>query len=161
MKTAFKNEYLREIFADEDLKIGPTDGRRTIASAKEVFTGSIDYNFRRHLDKHSFDSLSTGFRVLELHKNALFSELFLSIGKSLDDLCFTQAQIIQVCTEHCAKLIDNGCSNFFLMKEGDDFFVAYVFVYDGGLRVFRFEYDCVWHGEYLHRVFVPATALED
>lgn len=163
VKSVSGNPYLRLLYADDRITIPVTGGQRTIADAKKVFTWGIDSDFQRWgTNKPSGNKPETDVKVLEMYQDATFKQLFESFGKPLDELCMTQDQIIAYCEKHKDKLRRDGYGNFFLFKSGDEFFVARVFVDDGGelgAFVYRLEDGIVWRGVFRLRVIVPATAI--
>jgi hypothetical protein len=155
-----KPVYLRRLYADEEMLLAQTDGKKTIAQAKTVFTWGIDGDFTNwNLD---VPAQPTGIAKVSVHemfeRDGTFAEIYGSLGRPLDRLCLTQHQIINFCVMHKDKLRQEGYGSFFLFKVGGKFFVATVIVDSvGHLRalVFRFSHDYVWRAEYRHRFVFP------
>lgn len=152
---------LRLISGGKSIMIDDCDGSGTIANAKDTFKSGIDPNFKKlGTDKPGQATEETAVQVHEMVKDATFAQMFGSLGTNLDKLCLTQHQIEKFCKKHADWLRTDGYGTLFLFKVEDQYFVAYVLVRDDGLDVDvrRFENDCVWHAEYLHRVVVPQLA---
>ncbi len=142
---AGENVYLRPI--SPELTILPTNGTRTIAHASKLFTGYIDGGFK-NLDVPSLPSPTRSVMVYEQVKDGSFQDTFGSLGRPLDELCLTQDQIIAFVEREASWLHPQGYGTFFLFKEGDKFFVAFVDRHDAGrLKVYvsRLSDDCVWY----------------
>lgn len=162
-KEGFSNPYLRLLYEGEHITLPVTGGQRLIADAKKVFTWGIDGDFRNWgADQPGEHRLQMEVKVLEMYQNATFSQMFNSFGKSLDELCFTQDQIIAFCENHKDRLRRDGYGTFFLFKSNGKLFVAHVNVLGAGrlgVLVHEFGHDDVWYGVRQHGVVVPATAL--
>jgi len=153
---------LHLLYEDEVITIPPCDGTRLISAAKNVFTSGIDQDFTRwNLSQVGNSTPATNVSVHEMGKDAKFTQIFGSLGTDLDNLVLTQDQIIEFCLEHRSKLRQDGDATFFLFKENEQFYVAYVRVYAGGLRVRvrRFGYDGVWDAGYANRIVVPQLTV--
>ena len=137
----------------------PATKPRLIADATDVFLGYIDSNFKNYTE--TIETPETEVNVLEITENGTFKQIFDSISTDTDSLVMTQSQIISFCEKHKRHLRKDGFGTFFLFKNGDEFFVAYVSFGDGGrleLDADRFSYDVLWYAESRHRIVVPATA---
>lgn len=147
MKTLYQNLKLKTCASD------------TIARADTVFS-YIDSDFENwDTDKKSPKTKETEVAVLEMTKDATFTEMF----THPEDMVLTQAQIIEFVKEHKDKLCTDGYNTFFLFKVDSCFFVARArFGDDGRLGVFvsRFSDDDVWCAEHRHRIVVPQLALK-
>ena len=141
-----------------EIILEPTDGIRTIAQAKDIFTGYLDSNFENWGTDQKSDSTSEmPVSVYEMKKNANFPQMFNSLSSNLDKLCLTQSQIIQFVVNRRNWLRKDGYGTFFLFKSNGHFFVANVCISSSGkLDVFinHFELDSVWLADYQHRVVV-------
>lgn len=150
---------LKPIFEGEKIVLAATSGTRTIAQARHVFTGHLDPDFTKWgLDVPARSTVATPVALYEMVKDGNFGSIFGDFDRNLDDLCFTQDQIVHFVENYPARLRKDGYAAFFLFKVGGEFFVADVYRYsDGrpGVHVFRFSSDYVWHAEYRHRVVVP------
>ncbi len=153
-----QTEYLRQLFASETISVGATDGTRTVAKARNVFVAGIDSNFVVwELDVPSRPTKVTKAIVYEITNDGTFAEVFGSLNRSLDSLCWTQSQIVDF-VEAWDRLREDGRTTFFLFKVGNKFFVARVYVGSVGslrMRVSRFSDDYVWFAVYHHRFAVP------
>ncbi len=152
---------LKLISEAHEIIIETCDGSQIIANAKETFKSWIDNDFRNWgTNKAGKSTQKTPIQVHEMVKNATFAQMFNSLSIDLDKLCLTQHQIKTFCEVHKEWLRKDGYATFFLFKVEDQFFVARVRVYSGGLRVnvSRFGRDCVWPAGYSLRVVVPQLA---
>ena len=150
--------FLKLLSGAETLMLDALDGKETLATAKEVFPSGIDGDFKNWgTNKAGIATKEQAVDVHELVKDGTFAQMFGSLGTDLDKLCLTQAQIKNFCKKHPNWLRKDGYATFFLFKVEDQFFVAYVYVLSGGLRVrvYRFEFDVVWGAGSSHRLVVP------
>lgn len=154
---------LRLISGGKQIIILATTGTKTIASATDVFTWGIDSDFKNWgLDVVEPAKPDTPVEVHEMIADGDFKTIFGSLGRNLDELCFTQEQIIVFVQNHKKWLRTDGCSTFFPFKVGNEFFVAYVYLFAGGrprAYVNRFSSGFVWSGASRPRIVVP-QALE-
>ncbi|OIP55793.1 hypothetical protein COU24_00050 [Candidatus Kuenenbacteria bacterium CG10_big_fil_rev_8_21_14_0_10_39_14] len=158
---------LKLISGGERLILDACDGKRTIVTAKKFFaTGLLDPNFRKWgTNKTSKPTPETDVLVYEMERNATFAQIFSSLGDDINQLCFTQHQIINFIEKHSSWLRIKGDGIFFLFKVGDDFFIADVYLGGrGGLYLYgylhHFEDDMVriayvWDVIDRRRVVVP------
>ncbi len=137
--------------------IPATTGKRTIASAKKVFTGYLDPDFTNlGLDVPGEAKPETKVESFELTKDGTFNDFFTSLG-DLDKLVMTDDQIIWVVENRPDLLNLDGRGTFFLKKKGEEFFVAGVGCDSGGLAVdvSRLSSTYVWSAQFRHRAVVP------
>jgi hypothetical protein len=156
-KSKKRNEYLKLISKGKKIIIGATDGSGTIAKAKKVFSGWIDPDFVKYgTDVKGQPTEKTPVKVFEMKRDATFTQIFGDFGENLNRLCLSQDQIIRFVEEHAKWLCEDGCT-FFLLKTGDEYFVASVGWRGGGLGVDARRLSCggVWGAESGHRVVVP------
>ncbi len=150
--------YLKLLSGAETLMLDALDGKETLATAKEVFLSGIDGDFKNFgTNKPGIATKEQGVDVYEIVKDGTFAQVFSSLETDLDKLCLTQAQIKNFCKKHPQWLRQKSYATFFLFKVEGQFFVAYVFVRLGGLRVsvYRFECGLVWYAEHSFRMVVP------
>jgi hypothetical protein len=143
--------YLKLISGAETITIGKTDGKGTIARAKDLFTGWLDSDFVNYgTDVKGKPTEEMPVRVYEMTKDGTFSQVFGGFGENLDRLCLSQDQIIRFVKDHKKWLRTDGYATFFLFKVGTEYFVAFVRWRVGQLRVyaFRFSHGSVWHAGY-------------
>ena len=153
---------LKLISGAETLELEPTDGKETIAKAKDTFPGWIDGDFKNYdTDVKGKPTDKANVQVHEMIKDGTFAQIFGGLSDNLDSLCLTQAQIIQFVKKHSKWLRTDGYGTFFLFKVNEEFFGAYVHMYEGSLWafVYRFSFDCVWFAGHRYRVVVPQQAL--
>lgn len=154
---------LKFISGAETLELKPTDGKRTIVKAEEVFIRGIDRDFKNWgCDVKADPTKAVNVHVYEMIKDGTFTQIFGGLSDNLDELCLTQDQIIQFCEMYKKWLRTDGCATFFLFKVNGEFFVARVDVNSDGTldaSVYRFSYGNVWSADYRHRVVVPQLAL--
>ena len=155
--------YVKLISGAETLVLDETDGKATIAKAKDTFPGYIDGDFKGWgCDVKSEPTKKTQVTVHELIKDGRFDQIFPGMSDDLNSLCLTQPQIIQFVQKHRKWLRTDGYGTFFLFKVGEEFFVARVYFDDGGqleVHVSRLSHVGVWYAENRHRVVVPQLAL--
>ena len=153
---------LKLISGAETLELEPTDGKETIAKAKDTFPGWIDGDFKNYdTDVKGKPTDKANVQVHEMIKDGTFAQIFGGLSDNLDSLCLTQAQIIQFVKKHSKWLRTDGYGTFFLFKVNEEFFVADVSMYGGSLLaiVHRFSSDGVWDAGLRYRVVVPQQAL--
>ena len=143
----------------KDLKIKATSGK--LIKDSDLFS-YIDSDFKNWNLNEVKESKEINISVYEMNKNSTFKDIFESISTNLDSLAMTQGQIIEFCKNHKDELVKNYIRNFFLFKNNDDFFVAYVnFDRDGSLDVivYKFSYGYVWLAGRRRRVVVRNLEL--
>lgn len=159
-----KEVYTKLISPPEGLELDETDGKETIAQAKNVFLGWIDPDFKNwNMDVPSLATKRTKVTVHELTKDGNYAQIFGGISDDLNKLVMTQPQVIQFVQKHCKWLRTEGYGTLFLLKVGDESFVARVYWRsDEHLRVhvYRCSSGIVWGAEYRHRIVVPQLPLE-
>jgi len=153
-----KLSILRLISGGEKIMIESSDGKATIANAKNTFKPYIDGNFNNwKLNTPGSATPEMLVDIYEIIQDANFSQIFNSLNSDLDKLVLTQAQIIGFCEKHPNWLRQEEYATLFLIKVNGEYFVVNVRVYSDGLNICasRFEYDDVWNAKYLHRVVIP------
>jgi len=155
--------YCRLLSKGKKVIIGATNGKATIAKAKDAFHGWIDADYVNYgTNVPGSPTKKTRVEVLELIRGGTFEQIYDSFGGNRECLCLTQSQIIRFVKSHVKWLSADGIT-FFLFKEKvnikDEFFVAYVRWYEGRLEacVYRLSFDNVWDAERRHRVVVPQS----
>jgi len=152
------NAILSLLSIPETLVLEVLDGKATIANAKSTFKSYLDSDFKNwKLNNKGNATEEIPIQVYEMAKNANYSQMFNSLSSDLDSLCLTQNQIIRFCEKYPSHLRQDGNATFFLFKENGEYFVAYVDVRSGGLRVGvrRFGGGGVWDAGGARRVVVP------
>ncbi len=150
--------YLRLILGGTKLTISECSGQRTIAKVDKVFRGYIDRDFVNYgLDVEGVATPDTDVEVHELVRDGDFTDIYNSLGADLDKLVLTQDQVISFVETHRGWLRKDGYGTFFLLKEGNGFFVAGVSVHPDGLDVQarRLSDAYVWYGGYGRRFVLP------
>jgi len=109
---------LKLISGGERLILDACDGKRTIVTAKKFFaTGLLDPNFRKWgTNKTSKPTPETDVLVYEMERSATFAQIFSSLGDDINQLCFTQHQIINFIEKHSSWLRIKGDGIFFYSK---------------------------------------------
>lgn len=147
----------------ESLELKETDGKATIAKAKDIFPGWIDSGFKGYgCDVESQPTEKMQVAVHEMIKDGTFVQIFGGMSDDFNSLCLTQPQIIQFVQKYHKWLRTDGYATFFLFKVEDDFFVADVFFGDDGqleVSVSRFSDGHVWHAECRRRIVFPQLTL--
>ena len=160
-----KTSHLIEIYHEEEIFIDGCGGdiESGLHCASNLFTGYLSSNLKDwNLINPQQKTEKAKVKIFEIRKDGNYMTLFKSFNIDLEKLCMTQSQIRIFCQNQKEKLRTDGYGTFFLFKEGNVFFVAYVYFGEGGrlrLNVRKFRYDCVWCASYRHRLVVPATAL--
>jgi hypothetical protein len=153
------SKFLKRLFTDETIVLDPTDGTKTIAQAKEVFTGYLSLDFINWgLDMPGQPTPAAEVFVCEMVRDGTFRQIFGSLNCPFDQLCLTQHQIRGFVVKHRDKLREDGYGTFFLFKVRDEFFVADVRMDSGGrlyADVYRFSDGIVWSAESRHRFVFP------
>lgn len=150
--------FLKLIPGGTEIIIGETDGKNTIAHAKDTFFGYIDSSFVKYgTDVKGQPTKETKVQVFEQIKDGTFAQIFGGFGENLDRLCLTQSQIICFVKDHYKWLRTDGYGNFFLFKEKGKFFIASISWGGGGLgvRAHRLSHVSVWEAECRRRFVVP------
>lgn len=145
----------------ENLIIPKNKGKTNIIQSTDLFN-YIDSDFKGwNLDVPSPASSETKIAVYEMERDGNFQQIFGELGK-LDDLCLTQAQIVQFVRTYQQWLHPEGWATFFLFKVDDVYFVAFARRRGGELEVDvrRFSDDHVWRAGYRHRIVVK-TGMEN
>lgn len=128
------SKYLKLISDSQEIVIVPTNGKRTIAGARNVFVGLIDPDFVNYgLNVLSESTKKSQVQVFDLIVNGTFSQIFDGFGENIDRLCLTQDQIISFVENHSKWLCSDG--TFFLLKGNNKFFVVDVRIYTSGYEV--------------------------
>jgi hypothetical protein len=152
-----KQRILRRLYKDEEIVVGATDGKATIAKAKKVFTGNIDPEFNR---LGTCDvcraTRATKVAIYEVKRDATLAQMFSSLG-DLNALVWEQSQIVKFCKEYTNRLGQAGGSVSFLFKVDDKFFIADVRVCSRDLMVYAYHIDFfyVFGGDGTNRMVVP------
>lgn len=153
-----KKGILKLLTGSETLMLDALDGKETLATAKEVFLSGIDQDFEKcGINNAGIATKEQVVNVYELVRDGTFAQMFGSLGTDLGKLCLTQSQVKNFCKKHPQWLRQKDYATFFLFQVEDQFFVAHVRVYSGGLgvHVYQFEYDNVWLAKFSHRMVVP------
>lgn len=143
----------------ETLELDETDGKETIAKAKDTFPGYIDGDFKGWgCDVKSEPTKKTQVSVYEMIKDGTFAQIWNGMSNDLNSLCLTQSQIIQFVQKHRKWLRTEGYGTFFLFKVRNEFLAADV-SFDGygrpGVGVDRFSSGYVWDAGRRRRVVIP------
>jgi hypothetical protein len=154
---------LKLISAGEKIMIESSDGKALISKAKNTFKSWIDPDFANwKLNETGAATPETLLDVYEMANNATFVQMFSELNSDLDKLVMTQAQIIRFCEKHPTWLRQEGNATFFLTKVNGEYFVVFVYVRAGGLRVGvrRLGGGHVWGASRLRRVVAPQLELK-
>ena len=103
--------YLSLLSGAETLMLDALDGKETLATAEEVFTGGIDGNVKNFgINKPGIATKEQAVDVHELIKDGTFAQMFDSLGTDLNKLCLAQARIKNFCKKHPQRLCHGPCS---------------------------------------------------
>ncbi|MFA5986414.1 MAG: hypothetical protein WC819_03640 [Parcubacteria group bacterium] len=174
--------YLRDLYQDEIIELGPDDGTKMLSNAKDTFKAGIDRDFVNWgLSKKCSRKNKITVRVREMIEDGTFGQLFgFLFGASPDEfqsfgefvekyredlrkLCVGQGHVEEFAVKYRDKLKRDGYGTFFLLENEDtgEFFVAYVdFNSDDLLRAYvrRLEHSNVWYAEFRLRLVAPHLA---
>ncbi len=101
----------------------------------------------------------TPVRVYEMARDSTFQELFGGFGVAVESLALTQAQIKQFAKYYREWLKKGGNGTFFLVRVGNEFFLAAVYFFsDGrlGIRLRGVTLDRVFRAQKRHRLVVKS-----
>jgi hypothetical protein len=134
--------------------IKAVDGQTTIASSNDVFTGGKYGSFGNAPSQPTKD---TSVKVYEMVKDGAYAQIFGGMSDDINRLCLTENQIVRFVQDHRDWLRTEGYGTFFLYKEGEEFFVARVYLSSVGPGVGRdrLSDDVVWRALGQRRVVVP------
>ena len=124
--TVKRTLYLTCISPNRDIIIDTTAGKEMIAGASEVFPGHIDTGFKMLSDIAGVPTSKTYVEEYELATDGTLMQIFGSFKKNMDDLSYSQSQIIEFCKKNKELLKTDGGSTFFLFKNGEEYFVTRV-----------------------------------
>jgi hypothetical protein len=173
--------YLRDLYQDEIIELGPDEGTRMLANAKGTFRAGVDSDFVNWgLNKKRPKKDKIQVRVCEMVEDGMFAQIFGFLfqadpdvtkikefikehRENLRKLCVGQGQVEEFAVKHRDKLRKDGCATFFLLENEDtgEFFVASVyFPSDDELEVDvrRFGVSRVWYAGSRRHVVVPQLA---
>lgn len=167
VQSSMFGNHLQLIPGAESLLIPAGTDERHIAERGDLFTGWIDPDFENwKLNLKQVPAGATEVQVLEQIKDGKFADIYAIPNRSLDSLCFTQAQVAVFVATHKEWLRTGSYGTFFLFKEKvggkDKFFVAYVGFGDRGqlrVRVYGVSGDDVWDAESCHRFVIPQLPI--
>ncbi|MEK7635124.1 MAG: hypothetical protein AAB446_01700 [Patescibacteria group bacterium] len=143
-----------------NILIEQTYQRRIISRTESVFAGGMSSNFDEWDLNISPRRPNTFVDIYELIRDGDFKTIYNSFGRSLDNLCLTQDQIIDFVEHHRERLCKYRHYTFFLIKIDDNFFVVGVKFsseFDLYADVFRFTDDNFWFAEHRHRFVIPRS----
>ncbi len=123
------------IKTDTVFQIPPTDGKINIANSKESF--KIIFFEEEDINKSDFVSKNTNIAEAQVHyliNDSTIYKMFKSIDKDLNNLCFTQSQILVFLKEHRNKLV--GTWHFMYKIEDNFMFMQVCMDNDGSMRLF-------------------------
>ncbi|MFA6514039.1 MAG: hypothetical protein WCT50_01950 [Patescibacteria group bacterium] len=166
-------EILRLISINGTLTLRALDGSRLIYNAEKTFVQCIDQDFVKWgTNNPGIPTLETLVQVHEMIKKGTALDIFSALPGNWNEKWLSQNQVIEFCEVYPDWLRQNGNGTFFLIKKDEsapvsiikpenDFIVAGVYVYSGGLRIGAepLRHGNVWHGEYNYRVVSPEHIL--
>ena len=144
---------------EKEFIIRPTRGLRTICKAADVFHAGIDSDFTEYkTDVRSRATSKMEVQIFEQIHNGKLAELFADFGQKLDDICFTQDQIISFVESYDKMISRNGWGTLLLFKVHSCHYVAAVSRNDNGVLVYMFRLFPVGHTLLArddHRIVIP------
>lgn len=152
--------HLKRLYEDEQIVLDPTDGKRLITQATDIFTAYFDQKFEQWgLDVSAQPTGTTEFAVHEQIMDGTFVENLGSLNQPYVELCSTLHQTIEFVVKHHSRLRGDRYGNFFLLQRTDgELFVADVHVGSGGclgVGGFPFSDSYVWRAKFQNRFVVP------
>ena len=112
----------------KEMTIPAQSGKERIADASDVFF-YIDPDFQSLSDENEAVSTEeTRIRMYETCENAKFTQIFASLSRDLDTLCFTQHQIKSIVQRHKNELGKAKKLSIFLFRDCDQYFVAMLLI---------------------------------
>ncbi|NCD01158.1 hypothetical protein EOL94_03645 [bacterium] len=160
----YDEKKFQNLSKNRNVTIREVSGKKLIFNSNDVFASSIDPDFEKL--KLIQTSKPTGKVVVDVYKvldDMNFMDMFLPFLDDIEDVIFTQHQIIVFCQRHYKFIKNDGREIFFLFKgknklNEDDLFVAAVFnEFMGlGVRVYDFYKEDLWSSaEHGNRIVVP------
>jgi hypothetical protein len=155
------NNHLKCISKGKKIILGPTDGKETIAKAKDIFPILIDLYFKNWgLNTPGVSTKKTMVRIYEVIRDGTFNDFFGSFGENLDCLCLGQSQVVKFCKKYLDQFNDVSHTLFLFktnLKTDFKFFVAQVYKDHNGIlvRVHHLLHERIWHPDERLRIIVP------
>ena len=151
---------LKLISAGEKIMVEASNGKAIVIKAERTFKSYIEPKFTSFkLNEKSMATPETLLNVYEMVNPGTFAKMFTELNSDLDKLVMTQAQVICFCEKYSIWLSLKEHPTFFLIEANGEYFVACVYVYQTGLRVYvlNYEYDHCWFcsDDYHFRAIVP------
>ncbi|MBI2630598.1 hypothetical protein HYW73_00040 [Candidatus Nomurabacteria bacterium] len=138
--------------------LSATTGRE-VETAKAVFDGYCDPAFLEGAENEQPEG-ECALDVEEIMVDGKYRQIFGGFGRDLDELAMSRSRITAFCRDHRDKLRGGGYGTFLLFKRQKFFFVAGVYVDDGGqlnVSVDPLSHDDVWYAEFQLRIVVPQS----
>ena len=118
--------YLKPIEGAE-VTIPASDGKAVICDQAKLTNAYVDLDFKNWgLDKPDGSTLEIKVKTFEIVKDGEFMDFFCSVGINLKKLALTQSQIIEIAQNKKEILNQDGSANFFLLRQGNEYFVVNV-----------------------------------
>lgn len=152
--------YLKPVYISQKIIIGATDGKETLAEAKDVFS-DIDGSFLGlEINVPGEPTAEVGAQSYIVKKDGKFKDFFKDFEENMDYFCLTQSQIKEFCRKHPDKISNKGLT-LFLSKIKGNYYLVYVKKFHIGKKwVLRtgalpFQSGYIWHSKYCHNIVVP------
>lgn len=113
------NQILRLLSIDDKMAIN--ENGMILSLAKDVFQKAM------FVKANQLKLIS--IQEYELIKPAKYADMFTSLTDNLDEICFSQVQIIEFCKKHSEKFRPNNYAYLFLTKINEEYCVANVRLY--------------------------------
>lgn len=140
---------LRALYEDKNIVLPELNGHRTIYKDREVFRLLKDERFKE-INQRGGQTPKSEIVFYSLAISATFKEIFNSLSSDLNELCFTQHQIIKICENH-REFLKPGYATFFLIKKRtfwkkSKYYVVFVGNNFAGLDagLYEFEDNYLW-----------------
>lgn len=146
------------------IEIGDSNGERLICNSSGVFKSYIDNDFLLpNLTEKSSKKAAGKVDVYELYRDVPSKQFVYSLERPLEEIVFTQDQIIEICANNRSDLGQAGCVNIFIIKKNpaklatiNNLLLAWVDVSVDELMVGVSELRRTIDSIFLPRLFVPA-----
>ena len=146
--------FLKRLFTEETLVVGPTDGE-PITQAIDVF-GYINCNFKCwRLDVKSPPTKETTLHIFQMIRDGKLHDILESLGEG-KLIFWEESQVVQFCKEHRNRLRPRGGVTFFPITKAFVIGVTIMFNDELGANIYRDDRDSpVWHAEHQDRLVIP------
>lgn len=156
------NEFLFLIKAEASFVLSSSNSCEKIESATRVFQGIIDAKFASVQILSLRKSASADFQIeaYSQRKDANFLKVFESFERDLQELCWNEDHIIEICRYHRSLLHPHGMGSFFLVCNNEGYRVVDVRIRGNGIldvHLHHHEDIRTWSARNQHRYIIPGV----